>query len=186
MMPDLQSSDGGEMKTLETLIRTMAQLKHHHLVTQLHLPHILRSSGEQELEYSTTMTMNASREILTRYTGLSGVHSFTSLCRGISYLAFIACTSMCVVYLHSKQRRQYCAASTESALDLLADQHQQDCSMMNLTLDFMQQTARESKDAIASKTTSMLRLLLSMEKQDDTFRTQHNSDSTRDGIERGI
>jgi competence protein ComGF len=76
--------------------------------------------------------------------------------------------------------------SSLDAVPLLADQHQQDRSMMNLTLDFMQQTARESKDAIASKTTSMLRLLLSMEKQDDTFRTQHNSDSTRDGIERGI
>lgn len=56
--------------------------------------------------------------------------------------------------------------SSLDAVPLLADQHQQDRSMMNLTLDFMQQTARESKDAIASKTTSMLGLLLSMEKQD--------------------
>ena len=186
MMPDLQSSSLDEMDTLESLIRTMDQLTHYHLVTQLHLPHILHASAGHEHERSTTTILNASREILTRYTGLSGVHSFTSWCRGISYLAFIACTSMCVVYSDAKQKGQSSPGCNEAVFGVLEKHHQKDRRMMNLTLDCMEQTAHESKDVIASKTASILRLLLSMEKQDETIRAQDVSDSTKDGIERGI
>ena len=163
LMPDLDSGTGEEMEILEKIIRLMDQLTHYHLIAQLHLPYLVRSHEDHKYDYSKITAIDASREVLIRFTSLRGAHSFTSFCRGISFLAFIACTIVCIIHIDVKRHRQDCTHSGGVMLGLLANQHQRDRGMMELTLDSMQRIACETKDLIASKTAVILSHLLSME-----------------------
>jgi hypothetical protein len=174
-VPDLESSPAEEMETLETLIRVMDQLTHYHLLTQLHLPHLLRPHSEHEYDYSKIVAANASREVLTRYTSQNDVHSFKSWCRGICLVAFTACIAICIVHLKASRQRQ--EQGSGAFLDMLENQHQSDRDMMKLTHDCMQNTAHECTDPIASKTATILGQLLSME-TDEAVCTQVESDSS--------
>ena len=166
MAPDLNTDADDEMKTLEDLIRMMDQLTHFHLVTQLHLPHLLQSYTDHEYDYSKIVAMNASREVLIRYTSQSDVHTFSSWCRGISLLALISCLAMCIVHIGAKRQRLDATQIHGSVLDVLAGQHQADRNTMEITLSCMQYTAREGKDPIATKAALILEELLSMEAND--------------------
>ena len=174
-VPDLESSPTDVMETLETLIRVMDQLTHYHLITQLHLPHLLRPHTEHEYDYSKIVAANASREILTRYTSQSDIQSFKSWCRGTSFVAFSASVAICIVHLVSSRHRREQGSGT--LLDMLEDQHQGDRRKMEETMNCMQKTAIECNDPIASRGAIILGRLLSMEAADAVC-TQVETDSS--------
>lgn len=187
LMPKFDPHAHDNAKILENVIRVIDQLTHHHLVAQLHLPNIMRSYADHEYDYSKTMAINASREVLTRFTSLNGIHAFTSFCRGISFLAFIACTTLCIIHIDVKRQRRYqdhdqCVSAL---LDLIAIQYEGDRVTMERTLDCMQYMSRDSEDQIASKTAGILRHLLSIEK--DTTLCGKSVDTLSTGVpERGL
>lgn len=185
VVPDLESKVGEEMETLEKILRTMDQLTHYHLVAQLHLPYLIRSHADPGYNHSKNTAIDASREVLVRFISLRGANSFTSFCRGINFLALIACTTLCIVHADSKRQSQDCTHGGGTVFDLLANQHQLDRSIMNLTLESMQHTALESGDIVASRTAIILSHLLSVE-GDASFCGKYVADPSTQDAECGL
>ena len=109
------------------------------------------------------VVVNASREILTRYTSLSNLHVFTSWCSGTSYVALIACIAMCMVHVQAQHQRNSCILGDNALLTMLAAQRLQDRCTMEHALKSMQRIAAEGCGLIASQTATMLEDLLVME-----------------------
>ena len=179
-VPNPKSNTNHDIKALENVIRVMDQLTHYHLITQLHLPHALRTDHDTESDYSRMRAVNASREVLLRFTALHREHSFASFCRGINFLAFISCVTL--VSVHNYARSQHQSHVHAGFNKQLAMQYQKDRRMMELTLESMHHMACVSKDKIASKLTIALRALLAV----DVVAGKYIRNTPRNDIERGL
>ena len=161
--PQFSSSIGNSMEEVEGVIRALDQFTHYHLVTQLHLPYLLRSSAEREYDYSKITAVNSSREALRRFASYLGVDAVTSFCRGINLIAFISCAVICIAHIDAHRQRQGQPRNPANVLDTLAHQRQSDRAMMELALESMEKMARESDDVLAAKTAGILAHLLAIE-----------------------
>ena len=155
---------GDNIEELEKVVRVMDQFTHFHLVTQLHLPYLLRPSSEHEYDYSKITAVNSSREALQRFVSYLGEEAVTSFCRGINTIAFISCTVLGIAHINAhREALLHPHNSRDTVFDTLAHHRHSDRAIMELTLESMEQTARESDDVLARKTADILTHLLAIE-----------------------
>jgi len=156
--PKVTPDNGTDEKESAALIdRLMVHFAHYNILLQLHLPCMLRSltTGNQSNNYSTTAVINASRELLTRFTAYRSRYPTVSYCRGLDFFAFVASTALCLLHIHGSSclSRQY--ANTDNKIsDLLAHQRVTHRGLMEDALERIQKLshARHRPDNINNNT----------------------------------
>ncbi|KAK4199962.1 hypothetical protein QBC40DRAFT_340142 [Triangularia verruculosa] len=150
------------LKGPEKTFRLMSQAVHYHLLAQLHLPLLLKSSFDQRGTYSKMTAINASREVLTRFLAFRKVNPISSYCHGIDALAFIASTAMCIAHLDAHRQKAQ-AGMADDTLKFLAHQRQGDRGILEATLKAMEHMFIHGKDVFAGRIGTVLRHLLVIE-----------------------
>ncbi|KAK6376574.1 hypothetical protein LTS17_007169 [Exophiala oligosperma] len=67
LFPESETKPGSDTEAFMETIRIINHFSHYHLLVQLHLPFLLRSSVDDKCDYSKITAVNASREILSRF-----------------------------------------------------------------------------------------------------------------------
>ncbi|KAH7138486.1 hypothetical protein B0J11DRAFT_476154 [Dendryphion nanum] len=160
LVPDISSHSTN--KTGDTT-RLMYHFTHYFLVTQLHLPYLLQRSDENQYDYSKLTAINASREILTRFILLRSTKSRDVFCRGVDFIAFIACMVLCLAHIMAGGTGDSLYATSnrpDRAFDSIIHQRLSDRGLLERTLEIMDRIVLDSQDTIALKIVHILRPLL--------------------------
>lgn len=196
--PDFALSSPGEDSTqglpLDETMRFIDQYVHYHLLARLHLPYLLPSptNNKHDHLYSKITAVNASREVVTRFVSFRSICPTASYCRGVDFLAFIACSTLCLAHIEacgqSQGRLEDAGNAGSSDLGFLVHQRPGDCGLLELALASLQQVASANNDEVASKMATVLRHLLVIE--DDaagggSYRTSYRTDSSLSSPEYG-
>ncbi len=129
----IDATDSRAMTIALDTQRLVDQLFHYMLLTQLHLPFVMRrrSDGEcigtsqcaaastgkdgksrkwvkddDRFIYSKITCVNASREVLTRYLSLRRRRQATFFCRSLDFFALLASMTLCLTHLDSHRQEQ--------------------------------------------------------------------------------
>ncbi|KAK1849328.1 C6 zinc finger domain-containing protein [Colletotrichum chrysophilum] len=146
--------DGSQ--TLEGILRVLLQITHYNLLILLHLPCMLRPSGESTHNYSKVACVNASRELLSRYIKFRCMNHNAFCCRSIDFSAFTACLAFVLAHIERWRR------GTE-AVDFLAHQRLSDRAVVEEAVELFLEVNESSSDGLLEHTASILRSLLDME-----------------------
>jgi hypothetical protein len=139
----------------------MDQFTHHHLLVRLYLPYVLRSSSDHLYDHCKITTLNASREILSRFIIFRTSNPAHFYCRGTDFLAFVATTVMCLAHIDSRSKA---SSNMASPISFLAHSRPADRGMMERTAEIIESMANaRGTDPIATKLTRILRHLLVIE-----------------------
>ncbi|KAH8169605.1 dehydrocurvularin biosynthesis regulator [Sarocladium implicatum] len=179
LCPDLASPGHDERTLLRETNRFMVQLTHFHMLEQLHLPFLLKSSSPPEgiYDYHKITGVSASREVLTRYVAFrSAMPPTATFCRGIDFLAFSASTVLCLGHMDARLRQSCPEAggrrgpagrdntTSVTVSKYLAHHRSSDRGIMERTLARLEAAARERpSDPISKKVSLGLRHLLAVE-----------------------
>jgi hypothetical protein len=165
LIPDLAPGIGDGIEDFHNTHRLMGQFAHYHLVARLHLPYLLRSLAGETYEYSKITAVNASREVLARFVAFRNSRPVGSYCRGIDFLAFIACTTLCLAHINARHHSQIdiCGKGGGFFLSSLVHQRPSDRGTMERALASFEYMAGAGTDEIASKIATILRRLLVIE-----------------------
>lgn len=135
--------------------RLVVQICHYNLLNQLHLPYMLRSSSAgSPSEYSRITCVNASREVLSRYTSLRSFNRIAYSCRTVDFLALMA--AMALLLAHMDSRRD----GTEN---LLANQYLSDRGMIEQVQESMNEMNRLNSDELSAQSADLLKALLAID-----------------------
>ncbi|GMF67252.1 unnamed protein product [Aspergillus oryzae] len=135
--------------------RFVVQICHYNLLNQLHLPYMLRSSSAgSPSEYSRIMCVNASREVLSRYTSLRSFNRIAYSCRTVDFLALMA--AMALLLAHMDSRR-------DGAENLLANQYLSDRGMIEQVQENMNEMNRLNSDELSAQSADLLKALLAID-----------------------
>ncbi|KAH6987191.1 C6 zinc finger domain-containing protein [Ilyonectria destructans] len=165
--PTLANIHDPEEAFWETL-RLLEQMIYFNLLNMLHLPYMLRSSAPGEsttgynLEYSKLSSVNASRELLTRFIMFRSFNRVAFCSRATDFHALIAAMTLVIAHLdgHRKQRQQ---GAGMAGINLLAHQRNSDRAMMDQVLENMEGVAKLSTDVLSERSSSLLKSLLALE-----------------------
>lgn len=163
LVPRVAAVVGQDSEELCEAIRLMNQFTHYHLLVQLHLPYLLQPSDERKYEYSKATAVMASREILTRFVSFRESVSVAAYCRGIDLLAFIASTVLTLAHIDARRQLRVSGSDCGNALHLVAHQRLTDRGLLEQTLQCILEMAESNEDAIACKTSNILKHLLAIE-----------------------
>lgn len=150
----------------ETL-RLLEQMIYFNLLNMLHLPYMLRSSAPGDsttgynLEYSKLSSVNASRELLTRFIMFRSFNRVAFCSRSTDFHALIAAMTLVIAHLdgHRKQRQ----GAGMAGINLLAHQRNSDRAMMDQVLESMEGVAKLSSDVLSERSSRLLKSLLALE-----------------------
>ncbi|KAI0143465.1 hypothetical protein GGR57DRAFT_366119 [Xylariaceae sp. FL1272] len=153
---------------IATELQMMNQMTYHYLLIRLHLPYLMRSSSNGDINHSKGTALSSSRELHTRYVHFrlsispqaasassTGKALIPPYCRGIDFHAFIASTVICVAMIDSRHQDTH----------LIFHQRLSDRGLMEHTLEIMEQMAQSDDDPIGAKVASILRPLLAIESE---------------------
>ncbi|KAK7707519.1 hypothetical protein SLS64_007038 [Diaporthe eres] len=177
--PCIAAAVGHDSEGLYETIRLMNQFTHYHLLVQLHLPYLLKSSDEREYEYSKATAVTASREILTRFVSFRGSVSVAAYCRGVDLLAFIASTVLTLAHIDARRQQRVSGSECGKALHMVAHQRLSDRGLLEQTLKCILKMADSEEDAMACKISNILKHLLAIEDnaaKDDSYSTTISSE----------
>ena len=163
LVPDVATIAGFDANAFSEIIRIINQFTHYHLLAQLHLPYILKSSADPKYDYSKITAVSASREILSRFVAFRASTTVTAYCRGIDFLAFIASTTLCLAHIVVGRQSEICMSNCATIFHVLVHQRLAHRGLMECTLESMEKMVQVDKDAIACKIASILRRLLAIE-----------------------
>lgn len=158
LTPNLASCNG-HMERIHETLRFMDQFTHYSLLTQLHLPYLLRQSNERQGEYNEMAAIGASREALARTVSFRTFHRMGSYCPGVDLLTFISSTALCLAHIKDRCHRQ----NEQTAFPFLAHQRLSDRGMMEHTLSRMGPIPGRENDAVTTKVATLLQNLLAIE-----------------------
>lgn len=168
LMPDLAFSFDDEMQAFRETVHITTQFTHYTLLLHLHLPYVLCSSDDQRYDQSKITAATASREILVRYLAIRGSNPTSFYCRGIEFIAFIACTVLTLAHI-----QVHCLPSIPGEHNLhqirgavfafLKHQRLSDRGIMERVLESMDRMVKSNGDRIASKIAVIIRPLLAIE-----------------------
>ncbi|ETS77128.1 hypothetical protein PFICI_11002 [Pestalotiopsis fici W106-1] len=170
LLPNFASSPKDEVKVFRETIRITTQFTHYTLLLHLHLPYVLCSSPDQRCEQNKITAATAAREVLVRYLTIRGSDPTSFYCRGIDFIAFIACTVLTLAHIVA-----HCPPATQNEHNLphnrngvtvfayLKHQRLGDRGMMEQVLESMDRLVESNGDRIASKIAVVLRPLLVIE-----------------------
>ncbi|KAF2259087.1 hypothetical protein CC78DRAFT_476397 [Lojkania enalia] len=135
--------------------RLVTQLYHFNLLNQLHLPYLLRFSDDIRCCSSRITSVNASREVLTRWTAFRSVSSTPSCCRSGDFFALVAALTLCLAHLGNHH-----SVKPHSSL-----RHQRlgDRVLIEQALQGMEIVATQGEDPLTRKSANLLRRLLIVE-----------------------
>ncbi|OIW29103.1 hypothetical protein CONLIGDRAFT_548606, partial [Coniochaeta ligniaria NRRL 30616] len=143
--------------------RLFAQILHFNLLSQLHLPYMLRSSSApaHQQEYSAATCANASREILSRFTIFRNFKqvAYGWSCRIVDCLALMAAMTLLLAHIDSYR----CA----DARNRLAHQYVTDRAMIEQAQENMEEVNRLNSDALSAQSAELLRRLLAVDVEAD-------------------
>jgi hypothetical protein len=146
------------------IMRIMDQLSYYHLLSQLYFPYLLQSAGVSEqinVDSNKIVAINASREVLTRFVVFRDNRPVSPCCRGVDYLAFIACIALCLAHIDDHCCHQH---GDLRGISFLSHQRRGDVGLIEHTVEIMEDLVKQYRnDAIASKIVVALRRLLAIE-----------------------
>lgn len=135
--------------------RTWDQMCYYTLVNQLHLPFMLSCGQGQQLVYSRTACVNASREVLTRLVRIRTVNPTTAGGRMGDFMAVVSGMTLMLAHIIS-----HCNPEMEN---LLTYQRIGDRATVAEALECMKAMSELHKDVLAAKCAAMLKDLLAIE-----------------------
>jgi hypothetical protein len=158
LTPDLVPGDDTAANPFQEVARVNYQFSHYLLLLRAHLPYIMRYSPEYD--HSRLAAAGASREMLARYVAFRRWNPGHFYCRGADYLAFIAVTVLCLVYVDARSTTEQDARSRTAAGKLLTANRLTDRGTMERTLGILK---RMRSDATAIKLANIMQHLLDVE-----------------------
>ncbi|KAF2994242.1 hypothetical protein E8E13_000550 [Curvularia kusanoi] len=172
LVPNLASSLLDEGLSFWEMLRLVEQMLYFNLLNLLHLPYMLRSrmdttreTGERsDYVYSKLVSVNASRELLTRYIMLRSHNRLASTSRAMDFFAMTAAITLIMAHLggHDEQRAMSLSPSPVD-IDILPYHRNSDRAMMEKVLENMEAMADLSTDLLSKQSASLLRRLLVLE-----------------------
>ncbi|TPX09898.1 uncharacterized protein E0L32_008920 [Thyridium curvatum] len=143
--------------------RLVDQLYHYFLLTQLHLPYMLRLSTEaRRYDYSKVACINASREILARYVAYRQVSVMAFTCRGADFFTFFASMTLLLGHLDSHQRG-YSGGAASNHDSYLVHQRLADRGLVEKVLSYLEDLAALNSDMLSRQSADILRQMLVIE-----------------------
>lgn len=134
--------------------RLVTQLFHYSLLSQLHLPYMLRSSPERKYDYSKITCVNSSRESLTRFITFRSFNQVAYCCRMVDFIALMAAMTLLLAHLDG-HRNKYD--------NFLLHQRFSDRAMVEKVLENMENLSKLNMDVLSHKSAEVLRSLLAIE-----------------------
>ena len=160
--PNFAAMARNSIQSLQETFRVMMQFTHYHLLIRCHLPFLLRQPPDgmsTSYDYSELTAANASRSVLDLYIAFrSGNHGLT-YCRGIDYIAFVACVALCLLHIEVKHLVQVSETCSQALQSL---KHQELCGRgrCERVLRIMEDMSTLCKDVIAGHIAKILKALL--------------------------
>jgi hypothetical protein len=179
LVPNLVSVSHDAEQSFWEMLRLLDHVFYFNLLNLLHLPYMLRSSTPDaehggdgdgngtvpaQYEYSKLASVNASRELLSRFTMFRSYNRVAYCSRSVDFFALTAAMTLIIAHLdgHRKQR-QGMAGTAGATTNLLAHQRTGDRAMMEQVLDNMEAVAQLNMDLLSERSSSLLRSLLALE-----------------------
>lgn len=153
--PTFLSTANYSMDAFWESMRLVDQLYHYTLLNMLHLPYLLRSKIDSRYEYSRVTSVNASREILTRFVAFRNFNRITCCCRPAEFFALMAALTLLLAHLDSHCHR--------APHNFLAHQRLGDRAILTQVLENMELLAKLNGDLLTEKSALLLRRLLFVE-----------------------
>nr|WHS04495.1 transcription factor [Phaeosphaeriaceae sp. CF-150626] len=187
LIPNLASSLHNQEKTLWEMLQLIEQMLYFNLLNLLHLPYMLRSSNastgqigdKNDYEYSKLASINASRELLTRYIMLRSLNRVASACRSVDFFAITAAMTLVMSHLGVHKQRQMQPDAGAGGLRMLAYQRNSDRAMMEKVLENMKAVAKLSTDFLSKRSAALLEKLLALEAE--VAEGKSHTSNTEDG-----
>lgn len=171
LVPNLASIANDPDKIFWETMRLMEQMLYFNLLNLLHLPYMLRSStpdtdgsASNAYEHSKLTSVNASRELLTRFIMFRSFNRVAFCCRSVDFFALIAAMTLLIAHLdeHRKQRQRHYGAAI-AGVNVFTHQRNGDRAMMEQVLESMEGVAKLSTDVLSERSSSLLKRLLVLE-----------------------
>ncbi|KAJ4256055.1 hypothetical protein NW762_009129 [Fusarium torreyae] len=183
LVPNLASMLHDPENSFWEAMRLIEQMLYYNLLNHVHLPYMLRSStidaeANCKYDYSKLTSVNASREILTRFVMFRSSNRVAFCCRSIDFFALTAAMTLAIAHLdsHGKQRQ-----GRNAGINVLAHHRNGDRAMMERVLEKMGDVARLSSDALSERSSSLLKSLLALE-DDAAEGISHGSNGHKHGL----
>lgn len=166
LMPNLDRVADDPRTLFWDMGRLFNQLNHYNLLSQLHLPYMLRATPERMYEYSRMTCANAAREVLSRFIMFRSFHRNDFCCRTVDFFALMAAITLLLAHLGSRRIPQ--------ASNLLAHHYPSDRAMIEQAQMNMEQISRLNGDVLSAQSTELLSKLLAVESEatDGTISTE--------------
>ncbi|KAK8134344.1 hypothetical protein PG984_006356 [Apiospora sp. TS-2023a] len=183
LAPRLDAASADSQRLFWETRQIMAQVFHYNLLNQLHLPYMLASSTDggashqrqqQQYEHSRSTCVNASREVLTRFTALRSLKETAYSCRTVDFLALMAAITLLLAHLEEVGRLTPTGADTDTTTTIagagvgagfLAHQYASDRAMIERVHENMCDVNRLSSDTLGAQSAQLLRRLLAIDVQ---------------------
>lgn len=158
------------VKLQQTLIM-MNQFAYYQILMRLHLPHMLSASDGSDFDFcgaSRTTAAHAARTILELFEVFRTCQgASTTYCRGVDFVVFTACATLCVAHIETRRRQQLARSLGRLwEVDTLEHQRHLDRAQLDQTVQGSPFVHTEgSDDVIAQKMATVLEPLLRVEEQ---------------------
>ncbi|KFY34664.1 hypothetical protein V494_06576 [Pseudogymnoascus sp. VKM F-4513 (FW-928)] len=150
-----QNLTPGSPENLLEVVRLGAQVYYYGLLIQLHLPYMMRRTGENgDHEYSKITCVNASREILTRFITHRSFRPMSFCSRPVDFFALLASMTLLLTHLDAHNR---------PATNVLAHQRLSDRAILGQALEKMDGISDVSNDVVTEQSAKLVRRLLDIE-----------------------
>ncbi|UKZ82828.1 hypothetical protein TrVFT333_010626 [Trichoderma virens FT-333] len=148
--------------------RLFHQLFHYHLLNQLHLPYMLRSSlDEHENQYSRVTCVNASREVLSRFIMFRSSDRIAFWCRTMDFLSLMAALTLLIAHIDGHCQgsifRNAQQQQTARPENLLTHQRPGDLAMIEQVQESIEEVSQQNGDVLGARSAELLRRLLFIE-----------------------
>lgn len=155
LAPNLEMDSTNSQALFWNTRRLFAQMLHYNLLSQLHIPYMLRSSSaERKYDYSLITCANASREMLSRFIALRNFNGIACSCRTVDFLALMAAMTLLLAHLDSHP---------SEAENLLAHQYHSDRAMIEQVQANMEGVNHLNSDSLSAESAGLLGRLLAVE-----------------------
>lgn len=135
--------------------RLQAQFFHHHAKLLLHMPFMLRSSADKLYQYSHSVTLEASREMIKYFDALRGAESVgPHICKLLDFQAF---TAAMLLLLNLCGYNSHTRGTVPQQPDL--EQDQEDSAHIDRTITLLRIAANEPGGVVASQCAKALDML---------------------------
>lgn len=167
LTPDLDSDDN---MIVRKTTRIMGQLMHYTLQTYLHLPYIFKFMDDPKYDYNRITAASASRELLLRFVCCSSNDVTSFHCRGLTFIAFVASTTLCLALIHAHQLllRDNDGTNSSSMLNFLKRHRRSNREMIKQVIQGVKSRVSTEINPTAWNISAFLEHLLTIEAESES------------------